>query len=71
MIMFVIKITFKLYIGFRPPAYLFIKTKLKGLWDIREREIDAFNNNGARKILIGILAGTIVAGAISIVSLIV
>jgi hypothetical protein len=41
------------------------------LWDIREREIDAYNNNGTRKILIGILAGTIVAGAISIVSLIV
>ena len=69
--MFVIKITFKLHMSFRPTAYLFIKTKLKGLWDIREREIDAYNNNGTRKILIGILAGTIVAGAISIVSLIV
>ena len=66
-----IKLTFKLNIGFRPTAYLFIKIQLKGLWDIREREIDAYNNNGTRKILIGVLAGTIVAGAISIVSLIV
>ena len=66
-----IKLTFKLNIAFRPTAYLFIKIQLKGLWDIREREIDAYNNNGTRKILIGVLAGTIVAGAISIVSLIV
>ena len=69
--MYVIKITFKSNIAFRPTAYHFIKIYLKGLWDIREREIDAYNNNGTRKILIGILAGTIVAGAISIVSLIV
>ena len=69
--MSIIKIILKLNIAFRSTAYFFIKIQFKGLWDIREREIDAYNNNGTRKILIGILAGTIVAGAISIVSLIV
>ncbi len=68
--MIVIKITLELNIAFRPTAYLFMKIYFKGLWEIREREIDAYNNR-TKKILIGILAGTIVAGAISIVSLIV
>lgn len=69
-ILFVVKITFKLNISFRPNAYPFIKIYLKGLWEIRERDIDSYDNNGARKIFILILAGTMVAGAISIVSLI-
>ncbi len=69
--MIVINHTLKLNIALRPTAFPSIRIYLKGLWDIREREIDASNNNGIRKILIGILAGTIVAGAISIVSLIV
>ncbi len=64
-------ITFKLNIAFRPTAYLFIKIYFKGLWEIREREIYAYDNSWTMKILFGILAGTIVAGAISIVSLIV
>jgi hypothetical protein len=69
--MFVMIITFKLNISFRPTAYLFTKILFKGLWEIREREIDAYDNSGTRKILFGILVGTIVAGAVSIVSLIV
>ncbi len=69
--MIIINHTLKLNISVRPTAYLSIRISLKGLWDIREREIESSNNNGIRKILMGILAGTIVAGAISIVSLIV
>jgi hypothetical protein len=69
--MYVINHKLESHIAFRPIAYLFIKIYFKGLWNIRERERDAYNNNVTSKILIGILVVTIVAGAISIVSLIV